>query len=70
MSLGSEVRKTIYLFVFIGSLFRILAFAFTSFIPIRIISHVFFVFPEFCRTFVITMIEETTNLIFITGYDH
>ena len=28
-SLGSEVRKTIYLFVFLGSLFRILAFVYS-----------------------------------------
>ncbi|KAK8822035.1 hypothetical protein WA538_000132 [Blastocystis sp. DL] len=56
-SLGSEVRKTIYLFVLMGSGFRL----------VSIICHVFLILPEYCRVFVVTLVEETTNLVFITG---
>lgn len=34
----------------------------------RIICHVFLILPEYCRIFVVTLVEETTNLVFITGW--
>lgn len=27
------------------------------------------VLPDYCREFTITVLEEVTNLIFVTGYD-
>lgn len=66
-SLGSEIRKTIYLFVLIGSVFRVVSYVQNIWLICRIICHVFMVLPEFCRVFVITMLEETTNLVFVTG---
>ena len=31
--------------------------------------HVFLVRADYCREFVTVMLEESTNLVFITGYD-
>lgn len=30
--------------------------------------HVFMVLPDYCREFITVMLEESTNLIFITGF--
>lgn len=37
-------------------------------IRFSILMHVFMVLPDYCREFITVMLEESTNLIFITGF--
>ena len=52
----------------IGSIFRVVTSVYPTPLIFRIICHVFLSLPEYCRVFVTMMLEETTNLIFITGW--